>query len=168
MNESNSIVQAAQQPLFLCPICLRKLHKVIKFDLKDRYLHLAHQCNTLRELLQSYDTSPDGYPECSTVSTNEDTSTSEHVCRSTSVDLMTGSSDHVSSLCAGDRGSASGDAMLESTESSSVEQQQNSLPHDGEVLQSPTTQLTHAVEWLHTTVTSLSNFIEHNNIHKKR
>ena len=168
MNESNSITQAAQQPLFLCPICLRKLHKVIKFDLKERYLHLAHQCNTLRELLQSYDTSPDDYPdECSTVSTN-DTHTSEHACTSTSVDLMTGSSDHVSSLCAGDMRSSSSDAVSESTKSSSVEQQQNSSPHgSGEVLQSPTAHFTHAVEWLHTTVTSLSNFIEHNNIHKK-
>ena len=157
MNESNSIAQAAQQPLFLCPICLRKLHKVIRFDLKERYLHLAHQCKTLHELLQSYDTSSDGYPECSAVSTN-DTHTSEHACTSTSVDLMTGSSDHVSSPYAGDRGSSSGDAVLESTESSSVEQQQNSSPHDSEVLQSPTAQFTHAVEWLHTTVTSLSNF----------
>ena len=166
MNESNSIAQAAQQPLFLCPICLRKLHKVIKFNLKERYLHLAHQCNTLRELLQSYDTSPDGYPECSAVSTN-DTHTSEHACTSTSVDLVAGSSDHVSSSCAGDRGSSSGDAVLESTESSSVEQQQNISPYGDEVLQSPTAQFTHAVEWLYTTVTSLSNFIEHNNIHKK-
>ena len=167
MNESNSITQAAQQPLFLCPICLRKLHKVIKFDLKERYLHLAHQCNTLRELLQSYDTSPDGYPdECSTVSTN-DTSTSEHACTPTS-DLMVDSSDHVSSACARNRGSSRGDTVSESTKSSSVEQQQNSSPHDGEVLQSPTAQFTHAVEWLHTTITSLSNFIEHNNIHKKR
>ena len=54
--------------------------------------------------------------------------------------------DHVSSLCAWDRESASGDAVLESTESSSVKQQQNSSPHDGEVLQSPTTQFTHTVE----------------------
>ena len=144
-----------------------KLHKVIKFNLKDRYLNLAYQCNTLRELLESYDTSPDDYTECSAVSTN-DTHTSEHVCASTSVDLMTGSPDHVSSPCAGDRGSSSCDVVLESTESSSVEQQQNSSPQDGEVLQSPTAKFTHAVEWLHTTVTSLSNFIEHNNIHKKR
>ena len=166
MNESNSIAQAAQQPLFLCPICLRKLHKVIKFNLKERYLHLAHQCNTLRELLQSYNTSPNSYPECSTVS-KKDTHTPEHVCTPTSVDLMTGSSDNVSSSCAGDRGSSSGDAVSESTKSSSVEQQQNSSPHGDEVLQSPTAQFTHAVEWLHTTVTSLSYFIEHNDIHKK-
>ena len=66
---------------------------------------------------------------------------------STSANLMTGSSDHVSSLCAGDRGSASGDAVLESTESSSVKQQWSSSPHGDEVLQSPTTtQFTHAVE----------------------
>ena len=47
MNESTSIFQAAAQPLFLCPICLRKLHKVLKFDLLERYQMLADQCLNL-------------------------------------------------------------------------------------------------------------------------
>ena len=37
LNESNSIAQAEEQPLFLCPVCLRKLHKVLKFDVAKRY-----------------------------------------------------------------------------------------------------------------------------------
>ena len=41
MNESSSIAEAEQQPLFLCPVCLRKLHKVLKFDVTKRY-HLLH------------------------------------------------------------------------------------------------------------------------------
>lgn len=44
MNESTSIFQAAAQPLFLCPICLRKLQKVLKFDILERYLMLTDQC----------------------------------------------------------------------------------------------------------------------------
>lgn len=42
LNESSSIAEAEQQPLFLCPVCLRKLHKVLKFDVAKRY-HLLHQ-----------------------------------------------------------------------------------------------------------------------------
>ncbi|CAH1786939.1 unnamed protein product [Owenia fusiformis] len=40
MNESTSMVQALRQPIFLCPVCLRKLHKVCKFDIKTRYKKL--------------------------------------------------------------------------------------------------------------------------------
>lgn len=52
LNESSSIAEAEQQPLFLCPVCLRKLHKVLKFDVAKRY-HLLHQkltdvCSILR------------------------------------------------------------------------------------------------------------------------
>ena len=42
LNESSSIAEAEQQPLFLCPVCLRKLHKVLKFDVARRYC-LLHQ-----------------------------------------------------------------------------------------------------------------------------
>lgn len=37
MNESASIAKAATQPLFLCPICLRKMYKVIRFNPLERY-----------------------------------------------------------------------------------------------------------------------------------
>ena len=37
MNESSNIAEAATQPLFLCPICLRKMHKAIGFDPLERY-----------------------------------------------------------------------------------------------------------------------------------
>ncbi|ESO97497.1 hypothetical protein LOTGIDRAFT_78907, partial [Lottia gigantea] len=37
MNESSSIQEAISQPLFLCPICLRKLQKCCRFDVLERY-----------------------------------------------------------------------------------------------------------------------------------
>jgi archaemetzincin len=37
MNESASIAEAATQPLFLCPVCLRKMHKVVGFNPLERY-----------------------------------------------------------------------------------------------------------------------------------
>lgn len=40
MNESNTIVEAATQPLFLCPICLRKMQKAVGFDPLQRYVAL--------------------------------------------------------------------------------------------------------------------------------
>ncbi|XP_078670804.1 archaemetzincin-2-like [Branchiostoma floridae x Branchiostoma belcheri] len=40
MNESSSMDQAFGQPLFLCPVCLRKLQKMCKFDIRERYLML--------------------------------------------------------------------------------------------------------------------------------
>ena len=51
MNESSSIDQATQQPLFLCPVCLRKLKKVLKFDILERYKALAVQCLELDKVL---------------------------------------------------------------------------------------------------------------------
>ena len=51
MNESKSILQAESQPLFLCPICLRKLQKAMNFDIVERYkaictfLDLLMKCN---------------------------------------------------------------------------------------------------------------------------
>lgn len=40
MNGSDSIEESDSQPLFLCPICLRKLQKVIKFDFEKMYISL--------------------------------------------------------------------------------------------------------------------------------
>ena len=40
MNESSTITEAITQPLFLCPICLRKMLKVVGFDPLERYRHL--------------------------------------------------------------------------------------------------------------------------------
>ncbi|KAL3841623.1 hypothetical protein ACJMK2_019737 [Sinanodonta woodiana] len=37
MNESTSLHEAMSQPLFLCPVCLRKLQTVCKFDLIQRF-----------------------------------------------------------------------------------------------------------------------------------
>lgn len=47
MNESNSIDEAVSQPLFLCPICLRKLHKALKFDVLQHYISLRERCQEL-------------------------------------------------------------------------------------------------------------------------
>ncbi|XP_078586223.1 archaemetzincin-2-like [Branchiostoma floridae x Branchiostoma japonicum] len=44
MNESSSMEQAFKQPMFLCPVCLRKLQKMCKFDIRERY-------HMLREML---------------------------------------------------------------------------------------------------------------------
>ncbi|RUS70942.1 hypothetical protein EGW08_021299, partial [Elysia chlorotica] len=40
MNESASVGEAMDQPLFLCPVCLRKLQKACGFDVLERYLLL--------------------------------------------------------------------------------------------------------------------------------
>ena len=40
MNESSSVEEAMSQPLFLCPVCLRKLHQVCGFDVTERYQEL--------------------------------------------------------------------------------------------------------------------------------
>lgn len=37
LNESSSISEAATQPLFVCPICLRKLRKSLQFQALERY-----------------------------------------------------------------------------------------------------------------------------------
>ena len=37
MNESSSIAEAATQPLFLCPICLRKLDHFCHLDISSRF-----------------------------------------------------------------------------------------------------------------------------------
>ena len=37
VNESKSVLQAENQPLFLCPVCLRKLQKAVGFDVVERY-----------------------------------------------------------------------------------------------------------------------------------
>ncbi|GFO29372.1 Archaemetzincin-2 [Plakobranchus ocellatus] len=37
MNESSSMDEAMNQPLFLCPVCLRKLQKACGFDVLERY-----------------------------------------------------------------------------------------------------------------------------------
>ena len=37
MNESGSMAEAYSQPLFLCPVCLRKLQYACDFDLLQRY-----------------------------------------------------------------------------------------------------------------------------------
>ena len=51
MNESTSLPEAMSQPLYLCPVCLRKLQKVCKFDLKERYTLIL---NFLEEIISEY------------------------------------------------------------------------------------------------------------------
>lgn len=52
MNESGNIDEAIGQPLFLCPVCLRKLHKVLKFDVQQRYSLLKSECCKLLDKLK--------------------------------------------------------------------------------------------------------------------
>lgn len=42
MNGSNHLRESDARPLALCPVCLRKLHSSIKFDVVDRYGRLLH------------------------------------------------------------------------------------------------------------------------------
>ncbi|XP_013421016.1 archaemetzincin-2 [Lingula anatina] len=51
MNESKSMEEALSQPLFLCPVCLRKLQKACKFDIKERYSKLQHFLVTLNSVI---------------------------------------------------------------------------------------------------------------------
>ena len=78
MNESSSILQAAMQPLFMCPICLRKLQKVLKFDLSKRYQAMAEECAKLGHITAT----PTGSPESARSGSNHDTtsSISHHTC----------------------------------------------------------------------------------------
>ena len=59
MNESLSIEEASKQPLFLCPVCLRKLQNVLKFDIAERYKALAIQleCISLKTTTNDFNNS---------------------------------------------------------------------------------------------------------------
>lgn len=61
MNESASIEQASAQPLFLCPVCLRKLKKMLRFDIFKRYGLLKDA--VIRLLEASKPGSPDTEPD---------------------------------------------------------------------------------------------------------
>lgn len=41
MNGSNTDEEALKKPYELCPVCLRKLHYVLKFDIQDRFTALT-------------------------------------------------------------------------------------------------------------------------------
>jgi len=47
MNKSRSVAEAMSQPLYLCPVCTRKLQKVLRFPSVVQYLknilHFLHQ-----------------------------------------------------------------------------------------------------------------------------
>ena len=143
-----------------CSICLRKFHNWIKFDLKKHiYTYILIISAT-------------HYVNCYSLTTH-------HLITTLSVLLSVQmrihaplsmrhqhqpiwwlvARDHMSSLCAGDRESASGDAVLESQWGcSSVIQQQNSSQHGDDLRycsHPPHSSHTHCsfVEWLHTTIT---------------
>jgi archaemetzincin len=42
MNGSNHLQEIDARPLFLCPVCLRKLQFIIGFDIVNRYQKLLH------------------------------------------------------------------------------------------------------------------------------
>lgn len=50
MNESKSVLQAESQPLFLCPVCLRKLQKAVGFYIVNRYKALSSFLKTIRDV----------------------------------------------------------------------------------------------------------------------
>jgi len=52
MNESSSIEEAARQPLFLCPVCLRKLQRALRFSILERLRALVLQCQELHQVVK--------------------------------------------------------------------------------------------------------------------
>ena len=38
MNQSRSVAEAMSQPLYLCPVCMRKLQKVLRFPSVVQYM----------------------------------------------------------------------------------------------------------------------------------
>lgn len=44
MNGSNTIEEDDKLPIYLCPICFRKLHFLLNFDIEKRYLNLFKYC----------------------------------------------------------------------------------------------------------------------------
>lgn len=59
MNESKSISEAENQPLFLCPVCLRKLEKVLCFDTVERYKALDQFFDWLIIIIEGRDSDRD-------------------------------------------------------------------------------------------------------------
>jgi len=47
MNGSNHLEEASSRPIYECPVCLRKLHLAIGFDVVERYTELAKACDKL-------------------------------------------------------------------------------------------------------------------------
>ena len=47
MNCSTSVLEAESQPLILCPLCLRKLQRALRFQLQERYVGLAVLCHEM-------------------------------------------------------------------------------------------------------------------------
>ncbi|CAF0717730.1 unnamed protein product [Brachionus calyciflorus] len=44
MNGSNTLEEDDKLPIYLCPVCLRKLHFLLNFDIEKRYLNLMEYC----------------------------------------------------------------------------------------------------------------------------
>ena len=158
MNESKTITEAATQPLFLCPVCLRKLHKVIKFSVRDRYHHMAEECSSLSQILQSYETHDqsvgltvlDGIPEDDEVvpSVVEVTLTNEE--RSITSSQSTEQNPHNS-------GPTQEQSSTSAVENSSIAQD-NGSHDDQSALIAPTARFASAVEWLQSSIASLDTF----------
>ncbi|CAF1473735.1 unnamed protein product [Rotaria magnacalcarata] len=44
MNGANHEIEMDRQPLYLCPVCLRKLHSTLQFDVKQMYENFVNLC----------------------------------------------------------------------------------------------------------------------------
>ena len=55
MNESRNLEEAISQPLFLCPVCLRKLHHALEFSLLNRYQALFEFISSIVETFDDED-----------------------------------------------------------------------------------------------------------------
>ena len=55
MNESGSMAEAFSQPLFLCPVCLRKLQYACDFDILQRYKKFYTFMEDLNSVYSTYE-----------------------------------------------------------------------------------------------------------------
>jgi len=51
MNKSYSVAEAMSQPLYLCPVCMRKLQKVLRFPSVVQYM--KNLLNFLRQIVDA-------------------------------------------------------------------------------------------------------------------
>ena len=60
MNESENAHEAQKQPFFLCPICLRKLQKFLRFSIENRYRGLKSYMEEFCQFLGGKSSYPGG------------------------------------------------------------------------------------------------------------
>lgn len=55
MNGSNHLEESKSKPMQLCPVCIRKLHENIKFNILERYNAISKICKSTNSEVFKYD-----------------------------------------------------------------------------------------------------------------